>query len=142
MRKSALRSTTLRPAGTSALAKSAAAPCGSARNQRSTSLRAAMATGSDSMNFSCSAAVPRSAGMSWATGLPACCREVTAVLEGDAELGIELQESAGDAVGNGAGLAADAATSHVHGHVELVLAVGSDERREGALHEIVVGEID
>src|SRR6478609_2938728 len=67
--------------------------------------------------------------------------EVTGLLEGNAELGIELQQGAGDAVGNRTGLAADAAAGDVHGHIELVLAVGSDERREGALHEVVVGEI-
>src|SRR5688572_768838 len=48
--------------------------------------------------------------------------EVTGLLKGDAELGIELQESAGDAMGNGAGLAADATAGDVHGHIELVLA--------------------
>src|SRR6478736_7217922 len=68
--------------------------------------------------------------------------EVTGLLESDAKLGIELQQGAGDAVGNRTGLAADAATSDVHGHIELVLAVSRDERRQGALHEVVVGEID
>src|SRR6478609_2260838 len=68
--------------------------------------------------------------------------EVTGLLQGDAELGIELQQRAGDAMGHGARLAADAATGDIHKDVELVLRVRSDERGDGAAHEVVVREID
>ena len=67
---------------------------------------------------------------------------MTGLLQGDAELGVELQERPGDAVGHGARLAADAAAGDVHHDIKLVLAVGGDERGEGPAHEIIVREID
>ncbi len=66
---------------------------------------------------------------------------MTGLLEGDPELGIELQQGAGDAVGHGAGLGADATPGDIHDDVEFFPAVSSDERGDGALHEVVVGEI-
>src|ERR1700694_1594237 len=67
--------------------------------------------------------------------------QVTGLLEGDAELGIELQQGAVDAVAHGAGLGADATAGDVHDDVEFFPAVSGDERGDGALHEVVVGEI-
>ena len=66
---------------------------------------------------------------------------MTGFLQGDAELGVELQQRAGDAVGYGAGLGARAAAGDVGDDVKLVLSVGRGKRGGGATGEIVVLEI-
>ena len=67
---------TVLPAPTSALAYSAAAPCGSARNHTSTSMPAC-SDGEEAANFMPSGSRWRSAGMDSATQVPARLREVT-----------------------------------------------------------------
>jgi hypothetical protein len=59
--------------------------------------------------------------------------EVAGLLERGAQLGIHLLEGAGDAVGHGAGLAADAATGDVGHDVDLLAQADGEQRGGGQL---------
>src|SRR5581483_2518088 len=67
--------------------------------------------------------------------------EVSGFLEGGPELGVELLQGAGDAVGHGDSLAAVAAAGDIGGDVDLVAHLHGEERRSRLLGEIFVGEI-
>jgi len=67
--------------------------------------------------------------------------QVAGLLEGGAQLGIELLEGAGDTVSNRTGLAGDAAASDVGGDIDLILHLDGEEGDVSLLGEVLVGEV-
>jgi|GEM_PF-5836909 len=66
---------------------------------------------------------------------------MSGLFEDGPQLGVELLERAGDAVGDCTGLASHTATGDVGRHIKLVAQLGGRERRTGGLGKALRREI-
>src|SRR3954449_6400951 len=76
-----------------------------------------------------------------ALDLAGVAREIALALQWNAQLRIRLDERAGDAVANRAGLAGEAASVHAHAQVVLALEIGGTQWRGGDRSPDGAGEV-